>query len=274
MSPATRSRRRALWNPWRRPAAHAPWLDDSFTDAAAQVISFFGDEGVDLRGTRVADIGCGDGVMDLGLFLQAGPSALVGFDIKQVNPADLLARAAAEGAVPAGGTAALPDGLRFDVCEPDRLPAEDASFDHVFSWSAFEHVLRPLPVLGEIHRVLRPGGMLMIQLWPFYHSKHGSHLWDWFPEGFGQLLHDPFEVERRVRDESDRGPAWTDALLEAFRELNRMTLDDLHRALLQTHFDVVKVELVSEPFHIPVAISHLPLSLLAIAGVKLLAVPR
>lgn len=251
------------------PPVHGPWPEDSFGDAAAQVVSFFGEEGIDLAGTRLADIGCGDGVMDLGVFQRARPSLLVGFDIAPVDMATLAARAAHRGVA-----TDLPDGLRFETCGPDHLPVPDDTFDHIFSWSAFEHVLQPVAVLKDVRRVLRPGGTLMIQLWPFYHSKHGSHLWDWFPEGFGQLLHDPFEVERRVLAEPEKGPGWTNELLGAFRELNRITLDDLHRALLHAGFEVVKLELLSECMHIPPELAHLPLSLLAVSGVKLLAVPR
>lgn len=246
-----------------------PWPEDNYSEAPAQVVSFLGDEGIDLRGLRVADIGCGDGIMDLGVVQQASPGLLVGFDIDPVDVAGLVARARERGVA-----TDLPQNLRFEQCEAESLPAEDRSFDHVFSWSAFEHVLRPIPVLREIHRVLRPSGLLMIQLWPFFHSKHGSHLWDWFPDGFAQLLWEPGEVERRVRAEPEKGPAWTDHLLAAYRELNRITLDDLQRALLVAGFDVTKLELITETLHIPAELAHLPVSLLGISGVKLLAAPR
>lgn len=250
-------------------AAPSAWPDESYREAAAEVVEFFAEEGVDLAGRRLADIGCGDGVMDLGVVHRVAPSELVGFDIAPVDTAALLDRARA-----AAVASELPPELRFVTCGDRQLPAEDDAFDHVFSWSAFEHILQPVGVLREVHRVLRPDGMLMIQLWPFYHSKHGSHLWDWFPEGFAQLLHDPYEVERRVLAEPDRGPAWTDHLLGAFKELNRITLDDLQRSLLAARFTVVKLKLLTECFHIPEEIAHLPLSVLAISGVKLLAAPR
>jgi SAM-dependent methyltransferase len=238
--------------------------------AAAEVIQFFADDGIDLRGTSLADIGCGDGVMDLGVVHQAEPALVVGYDINPVDTDSLLDRARDRG-VHSGD---LPPELRFEACGATTLPAADDTFDHIFSWSAFEHILQPLPVLKEVHRVLKPGGFLMIQLWPFYHSKHGSHLWDWFPDGFAQLLYDPAAVERHVLDRPDQGPAWVDLLLGAFRELNKLTLDDLHRALLGAGFDVVKLQLLTETFHIPEPLAHLPLSLLGISGVKLLAAPQ
>lgn len=249
--------------------APAPWPEDSFSDAAAQVVEFFADEGIDLRGKRLADIGCGDGVMDLGVAQRIEPELLVGFDIDPVDDAFLLARARDHGVA-----TELPPSLQFRLCGNESLPADDASFDHIFSWSAFEHVIRPVAVLRETRRVLRPDGALMIQLWPFYHSKHGSHLWDWFPDGFCQLLYDQAAIEREVLAHPERGPAWVDQILAASRELNRITLDDLQRALMLAGFAVVKLELLSECVHIPPELAHLPLSTLAVAGVKLLAVPR
>lgn len=250
------------------PAQPAPWPDESFTGATTEVVEFFAEEGIDLAGARLADIGCGDGVMDLGVARRVGPEVLVGFDIEPVDDAFLLARART-----AGVADQLPACLRFQQCGPDTLPADDDSFDYVFSWSAFEHVTRPVAVLREVRRVLRPGGVLMIQLWPFYHSKHGSHLWDWFPDGFCQLLWDQDTIEREVRAHPERGPAWVDQLLAASRELNRITVDDLHRALMAGGFRVDKLQLLSECFHIPPELAHLPLSTLAVSGVKLLAVP-
>lgn len=273
MKPSVLARLRSRpWPPGAAPTdvepATAPWPEESYTTAVDHVLRFLGDEGIDLRGAVLADIGCGDGVMDLGLAHKAAPELLVGFDIAPVDTAGLLARARERGL-----TDRLPANLRFETCGADRLPAGDASFDCLFSWSAFEHVVRPVAVLAEMRRVLRPDGVLFVQVWPFFHSKHGSHLWDWFPEGFAQLLHEPAEVEREVRAFPEKGPAWVDNLLSAFRELNRVTVDDLQRALLLAGFRVTKLELETETVHIPPELAHLPLSSLAVSGVKLLALP-
>jgi len=250
------------------PAEPAPWPEESYTTAVDHVIAFLGDEGIDLAGKTAADIGCGDGVMDLGMAARAAPELLVGFDIAPVDIAGLLARARTRGLA-----AELPANLRFETCGPHHLPAADASFDCLFSWSAFEHVVRPVAVLREMRRILRPDGVLFLQVWPFFHSKHGSHLWDWFPEGFAQLLHEPAAVEAEVRANPGKGPAWTDNLLGAFHELNRVTVDDLQRALLLAGFSVTKLALETETVHIPPELAHLPIRMLAVSGVKLLAVP-
>lgn len=65
----------------------------------------------------------------------------------------------------AGREAAARHGVEIvdcDLAQTDRLPFEDASFDAVTMLAVIEHLYPPQArrLLGEIHRVLRPGGML------------------------------------------------------------------------------------------------------------------
>ena len=53
--------------------------------------------------------------------------------------------------------------LQLDL-DKEPLPFEDGSIDCVFSYHAFEHFSRYLFVLGEVWRVLRHGGRLLIQV--------------------------------------------------------------------------------------------------------------
>jgi SAM-dependent methyltransferase len=241
------------------------WFNAHFEQAAGQVIEFFAGDGISLEGKTVADIGCGDGILDLGVAVQAKPDRLVGFDILAHDVEELQERAATY-----AGIEKLPDNLYFCVSDTTRLPAEDDEFDYVISWSAFEHIADPVAILREIRRVLRPHGVLFIQLWPFYHSAHGTHLVDWFPDGFAQFKHTNEEILRRLRSSGEQQMA--SDMLEAYRTLNGITADGLQDALRQTGFRIVKVALNSEAVHIPVEASHLPLSQVAISGIKLLAI--
>ena len=59
--------------------------------------------------------------------------------------------------------AAFPDGgLRAAVADVRRLPFRDGSFDAVYSLGTIEHFRDPETALGEIHRVLRPGGRAVV----------------------------------------------------------------------------------------------------------------
>jgi SAM-dependent methyltransferase len=244
------------------------WFHDHFGHAAGEVIDFLAGDGIDLAGKEVADLGCGDGITDLGLALKAAPATLTGFDVNRTNTEHLLAEARAENVAQE-----LPPNLRFETCGETDIPAPDAAFDAIVSWSAFEHVLQPVEVLREIRRVIKPEGVFFLQLWPFYFSEHGSHLWHWFPDGFANLRHGDDEIERRLRADTTTDPGWIEQKLKDNRTLNRITLDGLQQAMLVAGFHPVKVELLSHTFRLSPELNRFPLSDLAIGGVKLLAVP-
>jgi SAM-dependent methyltransferase len=57
------------------------------------------------------------------------------------------------------------------VCDGHDLPFEDATFDAVVCQAVLEHVLDPPRVVAEMHRVLRPGGLLYAEI-PFMQQVH------------------------------------------------------------------------------------------------------
>jgi SAM-dependent methyltransferase len=93
------------------------------------------------QGKRVLDLGCRSGALTRH-FLEG--NSVVGLD---VDPS-ALEKAAALGIEP----------VRANVEEP--LPFEDASFEVVVAGELFEHLQFPDALVGEIRRVLRPGGVL------------------------------------------------------------------------------------------------------------------
>jgi SAM-dependent methyltransferase len=252
--------------PVREGRTSSAWFREHFEEAASAILDFLGGDGIELAGKRVADVGAGDGIIDLGVVLKGGPGHLTGFDILETDVAALRDFAVRERVADR-----LPQNLDFQTCEPRRIPAETASFDVVLSWSTFEHVEDPLAVLQEIHRILVPYGVFMLQIWPLFHSQHGSHLWQYFPDGFVQLLQSPDELEAAVRADPGPDPEWAEVLIEQFRSCNRLTLDELQRSLYSAGFTVSKLELLSEVVHIPAGLERYPLSLLGVSGVKLLA---
>lgn len=244
------------------------WFRERYHDAANQVIELLGSEFFGLTGRRVADIGCGDGIIDLGVMHRARPAALVGFDPLPVDPAALCRLAAGNG-VPGG----LPAGMQFRVCPAESLQAEDSSFDCVFSWAAFHLIADPPAALREIRRVLRPDGMLMLAVYPLFDSQHGSLLQQWYPKGFAQFLDSGPQIAHTVLEAPGPDPEWARTLLERFRSLNRLTVDSLGEVLAGAGLRVVRLQLIAEETRIPPQLKNHPLSRLGTAGVKLLAVP-
>jgi SAM-dependent methyltransferase len=58
------------------------------------------------------------------------------------------------------------------VGRAERLPLRDESFDLVLSTEMLEHCPEPVAVADEAHRVLRPGGTLVLTT-PFVYVVHG-----------------------------------------------------------------------------------------------------
>ena len=98
------------------------------------------------------DAGCGDGRYLAALpTLGPMPARVVGIDI-----ADSILRTAGAAASKAGVDAEL---VRANL---EALPSADGHFDVVLCTQVIEHVLDVLLALRELHRVLQPGGTLII----------------------------------------------------------------------------------------------------------------
>lgn len=242
------------------------WFKEHYEDAADEILSFLGGDGIMLEGRRVADIGCGDGIIDLGLALKGHPEELVGYDLMDVDTGALLR--AARGA---GVGDELPRGLRFERSEPTAIPGPDAYFDVVVTWSVFEHVDDPVAMLGEVRRVIKPDGYLFLQLWPFYDSEHGGHLWPHYEGPFPHLLRTDEQILKEVDGRQGTDPRRSAD--DEYRSLNKITLDELHRALLANRFAVAKLKLIAQAVHIPHQLSHRSLGDLGVGGIELLANP-
>jgi SAM-dependent methyltransferase len=248
--------------------AHDPvrWFTEHFHDAADEVLDFLDGDGISLEGRRVADIGCGDGITDLGLALKGRPSELVGYDLVDVDTHALVRAARA-----ANVADALPDCLRFERSHPVSIPAPDEHFDVVLSWSVFEHVDDPVGLLGDIRRAIKPEGCFFLQVWPFFGSEHGGHLWPHYDGLYPHHLRRDEEILGEIEGRQATDPRRSAD--DEYRSLNRITLDDLHRALLMTRFVVAKLRLLTQTVHVPRQLSHRPLTELGVGGVELLAVP-
>jgi len=100
-------------------------------------------------GMDVLDLGCGPGTITLGLAEAVLPGRVTGIDT--APGAIETAQRLAAGLERVNAT--------FRTANAYELPFGDHSFDLVFSHALFEHLSRPLEVMNEIGRVLRPGGL-------------------------------------------------------------------------------------------------------------------
>lgn len=243
------------------------WWDDHYRAAPAEILDFLHADGVQTEGKHVVDLGCGGGEMTLGLARSGRFASVTGVDIVDVDVEILNAQArrcGVDGVQPQ-------DAVRFLRSEPRELPLPDNSVDLVCSWSVFEHVGDPDPLLAEVRRVLVPDGLFFVQIWPLWFSEHGSHLWPFFDETWVHLTRRPDDILEHLRGRM-QPLALADSLYDVYDSCNQITVDELQQALRTAGFYLAKVSLSGSSVHVPPSLQDVPLSKLAIEGVKILAV--
>ncbi len=77
------------------------------------------------------------------------------------------------------------------VGDARRMPLADASIDVVLCTQVLEHIPDPVAVIGEIRRVLKAGGTLLLSV-PSIFPQHGSpgDYWRFMPQGLEWILRD------------------------------------------------------------------------------------
>jgi len=112
-------------------------------------------------GNRILDVGCGTGHMLLELARAVGPTGRVtGLDANEdmLNLARRRCRDVAE--------------IDFRTGDLYELPFSDGSFDEAISVQVFEYLADVPAALAEVHRILRPGGRVLIR-----DADWGAQLW-------------------------------------------------------------------------------------------------
>ena len=134
-------------------------------------------------GDRVLDMGCGAGRHAFALYRQGAD--VVALDLDEAELKDVAGMFAAmreEGEAPAGATAQAVRGSAY------ALPFEDDSFDRVVAAEVLEHLPQDERAMGELFRVLKPGGLIAVTVprwgpelvcWALssaYHEVEGGHV--------------------------------------------------------------------------------------------------
>jgi ubiquinone/menaquinone biosynthesis C-methylase UbiE len=145
-------------------------------------------------GGRVLEIGCGRGVALPVLDRLLRPSRLVGLDPEAGFLDEARSRLSETGVV----AELVPGDVR-------RMPFPDAAFDLVIDFGTCYHISRPETALGEIARVLEPGGL-------FVHETPLSQLLSHPVRSFGRRI--PWRQAPRLQRHRTAG-LWTARRLRA-----------------------------------------------------------
>jgi arsenite methyltransferase len=105
------------------------------------------------HGERVLEVGCGPGIYTVQAAPRLKPDGqLIAVDLQR----EMVERASER--VRGAGI----DNVEFYVADAHQLPLEDASVDRAFLVGVLPEIPDPQGALGELHRVLRPQGILSI----------------------------------------------------------------------------------------------------------------
>ena len=140
-----------------------------------------------VAGKEVLDAGCGVGY-GVGILAAAGAGRVIGVDIDESAVIEARAR------FPSFAESLL----RGDIC---RLDYPEASFDVVVCFETIHHVGDGERALGELHRVLRPGGLLLISSPSpdVYLQGNEHHVHEYRPTELAAVIEERFENVARYR---------------------------------------------------------------------------
>lgn len=150
-------------------------------------------DGLDLRGKRVMDIGCGTGAIALSLRRDHGAAEVVGIDVE-----DTVCGIARDRVKAAGEDGAI----EIVKVEPGPFPFADQSFDIVFSKDSIIHITDKEALARDVFRVLRPGGVFAASDWLISHDSPPSPEMERYIalEGLDFAMASPERYARALKD--------------------------------------------------------------------------
>ncbi|HEU4465475.1 MAG TPA: class I SAM-dependent methyltransferase [Agromyces sp.] len=124
-------------------------------------------------GLRVLDVGCGPGTISIDLARRVRPGSVTGIDASAEIVARATGLAASEGVANA----------EFRVGDAYALAFDDDTFDVVHAHQVMQHLGRPVDVMREIRRVLKPGGVFAAR-----DADYGGVIWNPESDGLARWL--------------------------------------------------------------------------------------
>lgn len=133
-------------------------------------------EGIEIRGKTILDIGVGTGGPALALLGKFGAAHVTGIDVEQT---------VIDRALELANIQQLQNQLELLCVKPGPLPFKNEKFDVVFSKDCFVHIADKRTLFNEIHRVLKPNGILVFSDWCCGTPPYSIEMEQFFENGMG-----------------------------------------------------------------------------------------
>ena len=190
--------------------------------------------GVNANGKTVLDIGCGCGGAAFHLLKKYNVKSVEGID-----PEPLVIKTANQ--------LAIKNNLQyvtiFKQINPGPLDYDDESFDMIFSKEAFLHIPDKEALLKNVHRILKPGGLIVVSDWMRMDDNPPSKQMQEYidAEGLDMLMYS-LEKYKELLQENN----FTDIVIKDrhdwYLKKAKKELEDIEGPLYQKVLDVLGLE--------------------------------
>jgi ubiquinone/menaquinone biosynthesis C-methylase UbiE len=207
----------------------------------------------EMTGLDVLEIGAGHG--GISCFMAAvGARSVVGIDLNTKH-LEFARRFAKIVSGRYGANFELP--VKFMEMSADRMTFPDATFDLVLADNVFEHFTEPEAVMNEAHRVLRPGGGMLIPVFSSILSKYGLHLKHGLKLPWANVFFSERTIIRTMRRLAETNPNLFELYpgladspqrvrdLRRYRDLNDITYREFKAMAARTGFRVESFSIYS-----------------------------
>jgi SAM-dependent methyltransferase len=238
---------RALFNPdvesrdltWKRQVYLEPAAEEVEENFAAlahpidNMLAHLRHFGFRPAGARTLEVGCGAGVSSM--FLSSrGAGPCIGVDVDLATGGDRLRDRVVQTLRKRRGRAEV----TLEQGHIATYAPAASDFDLIFSISVFEHIDDVAAALRNMHRLLKPGGLMYhsFGLWFGPSGGHGSNSYD-FPWGHVRLSR--VEIERYLTRHRPHEAASALDLYDHYFNEPRITLTEVEDALVAAGFEIL-----------------------------------
>ena len=200
--------------------------------AYERALSFLKLEPLRIPGKNVLEIACGDGMSGTALSIYGHHVTLLDYQDWRDSRAQRQ------------------QFVKSNLSEP--IPLPNSSYDFIFSFNAFEHIPDPALAMNEMVRVLKPGGLILIDFNPLYASPLGLHAFC-FTMPYPQFLFSDEIISLKLKSLglNDLGK-----VMDALQPLNRWRIQQFRALWRRSDCEIIEYNEIKNSNHLDMVFKY------------------